>query len=149
MRAVLQRVREASVTVDGAVTGAIEHGLLVLICAEQEDTDEQTQYFARKISKMRIFSDPAGKMNLSVQDIGGEVLVVSQFTLAANWKKGNRPGFSAAAAPSEGERLYELLCTSLQNEGLAVKKGVFGAHMDVRLLNDGPVTIIMDSKDSA
>ncbi len=149
MRAILQRVREASVTVNGTVTGTIEHGLLVLICAEHGDSDEEAQYFARKISKMRIFTDPAEKMNLSVQDIGGEVLVVSQFTLAANWKKGNRPGFSAAATPSEGERLYELLCKSLQNEGLVVKKGVFGAHMDVRLLNDGPVTIIMDSKDSA
>ncbi|WP_419901282.1 D-aminoacyl-tRNA deacylase [Kiloniella sp.] len=149
MRAVLQRVSEASVTVDGTVTGAIERGLLVLICAEHGDTDEETRYFARKINKMRIFTDDSGKMNLSVQDVGGAALVVSQFTLAANWKKGNRPGFSAAASPDEGERLYELLCKSLQEEGLAVEKGIFGAHMDVRLLNDGPVTIIMDSKDSA
>ncbi|KKJ75949.1 D-tyrosyl-tRNA(Tyr) deacylase [Kiloniella litopenaei] len=149
MRAVLQRVSEASVTVDDTITGAIKQGLLVLFCAEHGDHDDEAAYFARKISKMRIFTDDDGKMNRSVLDIGGSVLAVSQFTLAANWKKGNRPGFSGAAAPVEGERLYEFFCNALKSEGLTVEKGVFGAHMDVRLLNDGPVTIVMDSKDSA
>ncbi|MFD2203989.1 D-aminoacyl-tRNA deacylase [Kiloniella antarctica] len=149
MRAVLQRVREASVTVDNTVTGRINQGLLILFCAEQGDTDVEAKYFAQKISKMRIFTDQNGRINLSVKEVGGKILVVSQFTLAANWKKGNRPGFSAAASPQEGERLYELLCQSLEKEGLTVEKGIFGAHMDVRLLNDGPITIIMDSKDSA
>jgi len=149
MRAVLQRVSEASVTVDDNITGAIKQGLLILFCAEHGDSDDEAAYFARKISKMRIFTDDAGKMNRSVLDINGSVLAVSQFTLAANWKKGNRPGFSGAAAPAEGERLYEFFCNALKSDGLTVEKGVFGAHMDVRLLNDGPVTIVMDSKDSA
>jgi len=149
LRAVLQRVSEASVTVRGSITGAIDQGLLVLFCAEHDDSDEDVHYFARKISKMRIFTDTAGKMNLSVRDVGGAILVVSQFTLSANWKKGNRPGFSGAASPDEGERLYELFCTSLRNENLSVETGQFGAHMGVHLVNDGPVTIIMDSNDSA
>ena len=149
MRAVLQRVSEASVIVDGDITGAIEQGLLVLFCAEHGDIDDEAAYFARKISKMRIFTDDEGKMNRSILDIDGSVLAVSQFTLAANWKKGNRPGFSAAATPAEGERLYEFFCRALKNEGLTVEKGIFGAHMDVRLLNDGPVSIVMDSKDNA
>ncbi|KLN61991.1 D-tyrosyl-tRNA(Tyr) deacylase [Kiloniella spongiae] len=149
MRAVLQRVSEASVTVDSNITGAIKQGLLILFCAEHNDSDDDAAYFARKISKMRIFTDDNGKMNHSVLDINGSVLAVSQFTLAANWKKGNRPGFSGAAAPAEGERLYEFFCNALKSEGLTVEKGVFGAHMDVRLLNDGPVTIVMDSKDNA
>ncbi|WP_085904207.1 D-aminoacyl-tRNA deacylase [Kiloniella majae] len=149
MRAVLQRVSEASVTVDDNITGEIKQGLLILFCAEHGDNDDQAAYFARKISKMRIFTDEDGKMNRSVIDVNGSVLAVSQFTLAANWKKGNRPGFSGAVNPSEGERLYEFFCNALQNEGLSVEKGVFGAHMDVKLRNDGPVTIVMDSKDSA
>ena len=149
MRAVLQRVNKASVTVEGKVIGAINQGLLILVCAEQGDSDEEASYFAKKISKMRIFTDLNGKMNLSVLDVGGAVLAVSQFTLAANWKKGNRPGFSAAADPVEGKRLYEQFCTFLKAEDLVVETGEFGAHMDVQLTNDGPVTIIMDSRDRA
>ena len=144
MKIVLQRVSEASVTVDGDVTGAIDAGLLVLVCGEPDDQDSDVAFLAGKIARMRIFKDDAGKMNRSVQDIGGSVLVVSQFTLAADWRKGNRPGFSRAAPPEEGERLYELLCSELAALGLKVEKGRFGADMKVRLLNDGPVTIIMD-----
>ena len=146
MKVVLQRVSEASVTVEGEVTGAIDQGLLVLVCGEPGDTDQEVAFFAGKIAKMRIFTDENDKMNLSVRDVGGALLVVSQFTLAAEWRKGNRPGFSKAAPPEEGERLYELLCTKLRDEGLPVEQGRFGGDMKVRLLNDGPVTIWMDSK---
>ena len=147
MKAVLQRVARASVTVDGTVSGRIDEGLLVLLCAERDDTDADAAFFARKVASMRIFADADGKMNRSVKDIGGGVLVVSQFTLAADWRKGNRPGFSRAAAPDEGNRLYEYFCDCVTDEGLPVERGVFGAHMAVELLNDGPVTIVMDSKD--
>ncbi|MCZ4280684.1 D-aminoacyl-tRNA deacylase [Kiloniella laminariae] len=149
MKAVLQRVREASVTVDGEITGAIGTGLLVLFCAEQGDRLAEADYFSSKISKMRIFTDTEGKMNLSLADIGGSLLIVSQFTLAANWRKGNRPGFSAAASPDEGRQLYEHFCHSLEKLGHTVEKGIFGAQMEVRLLNDGPVTIVMDSSDKS
>lgn len=145
MKIVLQRVTEASVTVEGEVTGAIGAGLLILVCGEPDDTDQDVRYLAGKIAKMRIFEDDQGKMNRSVQEVGGAVLVVSQFTLAADWRKGNRPGFSKAAPPEMGERLYEALCTELSSLGLPVEKGRFGADMKVRLLNDGPVTILMDT----
>lgn len=147
MKIVLQRVSRAEVRVEGAVTGAVEGGLLVLFCAEAGDTDELAAKFAAKVARLRIFTDKAGKMNRSVQDIGGAVLAVSQFTLAADWRKGNRPGFSAAAPPQEGERLYQLFCEKLRGEGVDVATGVFGAHMEVDFVNDGPVTIIMDSRD--
>lgn len=146
MRAILQRVSEASVEVDGDIVGQIGPGLLVLVCAMQGDTDEQAAFLARKIAALRIFQDDAGKMNRSVKDIGGAVLAVSQFTLAAEWRKGNRPGFSKAAHPEEGQRLYEVFCQKLKDEGLPVEKGVFAADMKVRLLNDGPVTIPMDTE---
>jgi D-aminoacyl-tRNA deacylase len=143
VRAVLQRVSRASVTVEGRVTGEIGPGLMILICAMEGDTDAQADQLAAKIAKMRIFKDEAGKMNLSIRDIGGAALVVSQFTLAADLR-GNRPGFSTAAKPEEGKRLYEYFSTRLRAEGLPVENGIFGADMDVSLNNDGPVTIWMD-----
>lgn len=143
MRAVLQRVSRASVTVDGVVTGEIGHGLLILICAMQGDDTAKADQLAAKIARMRIFKDDAGKMNLSLRDVGGAALIVSQFTLAADLR-GNRPGFSTAAPPQEGKRLYEYFTTRMEAEGVPVANGVFGADMDVALHNDGPVTIWMD-----
>jgi D-aminoacyl-tRNA deacylase len=144
VRALLQRVSRASVTVDGTVTGEIRHGLLILICAMQGDTEAQADTLAAKMAKMRIFKDDAGKMNLSVRDVSGSALVVSQFTLAADLR-GNRPGFSTAARPEDGKRLYEYFSARLQAEGVPVANGIFGADMDVSLNNDGPVTIWMDT----
>ncbi|PIE08697.1 MAG: D-tyrosyl-tRNA(Tyr) deacylase [Rhodobacterales bacterium] len=144
MRALIQRVSEAAVRVEGEVTGEIGPGLLVLVCAMQGDSEAQAEALAAKIAKLRIFKDDAGRMNLSVRDIGGAALVVSQFTLAADTSRGNRPGFSTAAPPAEGERLYEYFAQRLQGEGLPVATGRFGADMKVSLLNDGPVTIWME-----
>lgn len=144
MRALLQRVSRASVTVDGQITGEIGQGLLILVCAMEGDTDAKADALAAKIAKMRIFKDDAGKMNLSLRDIGGAALVVSQFTLAADLK-GNRPGFSTAAKPDDGKRLYEHFTARLRDhEGIPVANGIFGADMDVSLNNDGPVTIWVD-----
>ena len=145
MRALIQRVSEASVTVDGEVIGEIGSGLLILICAMQGDSEAQADKLAAKIGKLRIFKDDEGRMNRSVTDIGGSALVVSQFTLAADTSRGNRPGFSTAAAPDEGARLYEYFANQIAAQGLTVAKGRFGADMKVRLLNDGPVTIWMDT----
>lgn len=144
MRAVVQRVSHAKVSVDGVVAGEIGEGLMILVCAMQGDTEAQADQLAAKIAKLRIFKDEAGKMNRSVKDIGGACLVVSQFTLAADLR-GNRPGFSTAAAPAEGQRLYEYFTARLGAEGLATANGIFGADMDVDLLNQGPVTIWMDT----
>ncbi|WP_411352506.1 D-aminoacyl-tRNA deacylase [Leisingera aquaemixtae] len=146
MRALIQRVSEASVTVDGETLGEIGPGLLILVCAMQGDSEAQADQLAAKISKLRIFKDEDGKMNRSVLDTGGSALVVSQFTLAADTRRGKRPGFSAAAAPAEGERLYEYFAGRLAQLGLETAKGRFGADMKVRLLNDGPVTIWMDTE---
>ena len=125
------------------MTGAIGPGLLILICAMEGDTDAKADQLAAKISKLRIFKDDAGKMNLSVRDIGGSALIVSQFTLAADLR-GNRPGFSTAAKPDEGKRLYEYFTARVQAEGIETANGIFGADMDVSLNNDGPVTIWME-----
>ena len=144
MRAVLQRVTTASVAVDGAVVGQIGAGLLILICAMQDDSEKQADQLADKIAKLRIFRDEAGKMNLSVRDIGGAALIVSQFTLAAELR-GNRPGFSTAAAPEKGKHLYEYFTSRIAAQGIPVANGIFGADMAVSLINDGPVTIWMDS----
>ena len=144
MRAVLQRVSRASVHVDGALVGAIDNGLLILICAMQGDTNQDADKLAAKIAKLRIFKDDLGKMNLSVKESGNAALIVSQFTLAADLR-GNRPGFSYAAAPEEGRRLYEYFTQRIAAEGITVATGIFGADMDVALNNDGPVTIWMDS----
>lgn len=143
MRAILQRVSSASVTVDGAVTGEIGAGLLVLVCAMEGDTDAAARQMAAKIAKMRIFKDDQGKMNLSVRDIGGAALIVSQFTLAADLR-GNRPGFSSAAKPDEGKRLYDLFTIAMAEQGVPTANGIFGADMSVALVNDGPVTIWID-----
>jgi D-aminoacyl-tRNA deacylase len=144
VRAVLQRVTSASVTVDGAVIGEIGAGLMILVCAMQGDTEAEAARLAAKIAKLRIFKDASGKMNLSIKDVGGAALIVSQFTLAADLR-GNRPGFSPAAAPETGRALYETFCGMTTAEGIVVAKGIFGADMAVALVNDGPVTIWMDT----
>ena len=143
MMAVLQRVSQASVRVDGAVVGQIDAGLLVLLCAEKGDTDAVADKMLAKMLKLRIFSDDAGKMNLSVQDVGGGLLVVSQFTLAADLSGGNRPSFTQAAAPEEGRRLYEHFVAQAQKAHPVVQTGRFAADMKVALINDGPITIPM------
>ena len=145
MRALVQRVKEASVTVEGAVIGRTGPGLMILICAMQGDTEAEAQLMAAKIAKLRIFKDDAGKMNRALLDTGGSALVVSQFTLAADTRSGNRPGFSPAAAPDEGERLYTLFARELAALGPSVETGRFGADMQVALVNDGPVTIWLDT----
>ena len=145
MRALLQRVSEAQVRVNGAEISACGRGLMILVCAMQGDTDEDATRLALKISKLRIFTDDGGKMNRSVLDIAGEALVVSQFTLAADTTRGNRPGFSAAAPPEEGKALYEKFSRNLAELGVPVATGEFGADMKVSLINDGPVTTFMES----
>ncbi|ABV94531.1 D-tyrosyl-tRNA(Tyr) deacylase [Dinoroseobacter shibae DFL 12 = DSM 16493] len=144
MRALIQRVTEASVRVEGAVIGRTGPGLLVLVCGMPGDTDRSVAALAGKIAKLRIFRDAEGRMNRSLLDVGGGALVVSQFTLAADTSRGNRPGFSAAAPPKEGERLYEAFAAALAETGVAVETGRFGANMAVALVNDGPVTIWME-----
>ncbi|WP_341212173.1 D-aminoacyl-tRNA deacylase [uncultured Limimaricola sp.] len=144
MRALVQRVSEASVSVDGAVIGRAGPGVLVLVCAMQGDTDALPARMAAKIAKLRIFRDEEGRMNRSLLDTGGAALVISQFTLAADTRTGNRPGFSAAAAPEIGARLYEALAAELSGLGVPVETGRFGADMKVALVNDGPVTIPLE-----
>ena len=144
MRALLQRVTEASVSLEGEVFSQIGPGLVVLVCTEKGDDEAAADYFARKITNMRLFADGDGKTNLSILDVGGEALVISQFTLAADWRKGNRPGFSAAADPETAQRLYKYLCQRLAGEGVTVMTGKFRSHMAVSLVNDGPMTIWMD-----
>jgi D-tyrosyl-tRNA(Tyr) deacylase len=145
MRAVLQRVSHARVEVDGRIIGQTGPGLMILVCAMRGDQPAQVEQLALKISKLRIFADEDGRMNRSVSDIGGAALVVSQFTLAADTSRGNRPGFSRAAAPAEGRALYEHFARALSDLGIPVETGEFGADMAVSLTNDGPVTIWLDS----
>ena len=149
MRALLQRVSHAKVEVEGRTTGEIGQGLMILVCAMQGDTEAEADKLAARISKLRIFKDDADKMNLSVTDIGGDCLVVSQFTLAADTSRGNRPGFSYAAPPEVGDRLYQHFSEALRKLGLRVANGEFGADMNVSLLNQGPVTIWLDTADRA
>ena len=149
MRALIQRVTEASVAVDEAITGQITTGLLILVCAMQGDDAAAADKLAARVAKLRIFRDDQGRMNRSVQDIDGSALVISQFTLAADTRTGNRPGFSTAAPPDDGKRLYERFVEALSGTGMPVETGVFGADMHVRLVNDGPVTIWIDSADRA
>ncbi|WP_127104424.1 D-aminoacyl-tRNA deacylase [Pararhodobacter zhoushanensis] len=144
MRALVQRVTEASVSVDGSVVGACGPGLMILICAMQGDGPDKARALADKILKLRIFRDEAGKTNRSLADVGGGALVVSQFTLAADTSRGNRPGFSAAAPPDEGRALYELFADNLSAQGIVVGRGEFGAEMQLALVNDGPMTIWLD-----
>ena len=145
MRALVQRVSEASVTVAGEVLGRIGPGLLILVCAMRGDTEAEAEALAARVAKLRIFADEAGKMNRSLRDVGGEALVVSQFTLAADTSRGNRPGFSSAAPPEDGRRLCERFAAGLAAQGVPVRTGRFGADMKVALVNDGPVTIWMES----
>ena len=148
MRVVLQRVKEASVTIDGQINGAIKSGILVLLGIEEADTSEDIEWLCNKICNLRIFNDSKGVMNLSLQDIQGEVLVISQFTLHANIKKGNRPSYIKAAKPDIAIPLYEQFNEKIGLRlGKPVATGIFGTHMDVALINDGPVTILMDSKN--
>lgn len=144
MRALIQRVTDAAVRVDGNVIGEIGPGLLILICAMQGDDQAKSGQLAAKISKLRIFTDDSGKMNKSLVDTGGSALIVSQFTLAADTSRGNRPGFSSAAPPAEGEALYEQFIKDIDAHGITTAHGQFGADMKVSLTNDGPVTIWMD-----
>ncbi|SDD18748.1 D-tyrosyl-tRNA(Tyr) deacylase [Paracoccus isoporae] len=147
MRALIQRVTEASVTVEGRTIGRIGPGLMILVCAMQGDDRAAAQKLAARVAKLRIFRDEAGKMNRALLDTGGAALVVSQFTLAADTRSGNRPGFSAAAPPDQGRALYQDFAAALRDLGCAVETGEFGADMAVALTNDGPVTIWMDSAD--
>jgi D-tyrosyl-tRNA(Tyr) deacylase len=148
MRIVLQRVKEASVTIDQEVVGKIQQGYLLLVGIENDDFHDDVDWLCGKITKMRLFSDEAGKMNCSLQDVDGEVLVVSQFTLHASTKKGNRPSFIKAARPETAIPLYEKFIATLEKElSSPVQTGKFGAMMDVQLINDGPVTLLMDSKN--
>ena len=147
MRAVIQRVLESSVAIDGEIVSKIGPGLLVLLGIEDGDGAEDIAWLTSKIAKMRIFSDDEGKMNLCVTDISGEIIVVSQFTLHASTKKGNRPSFLRAAAPAVSEPLYEQFCAAMETElGKPVGRGVFGADMKISLVNDGPVTILVDTR---
>lgn len=141
MIGLLQRVKNASVTVNDQVIGAVEKGLLILVCAEKGDSEEQCEKLAKKVLAYRIFEDENGKMNKSVSDIGGEILIVSQFTLAADTAKGLRPSFKPAADPETGKRLYEHFIEKVGESGLKTQTGQFGANMQVALINDGPVTI--------
>ncbi len=146
MKAVVQRVSNASVAVDGEIKGKISEGFLVLLGVGEDDTTEDADILARKTANLRIFRDNEDKMNLSLLDIGGEALVISNFTLCADTKKGNRPSFINAMAPNEANRLYEYFCERLAAEGVKkVEKGVFGGDMKVELLNNGPVTLILDT----
>ena len=148
MRIIIQRVQNASVTIDGECHSKIEKGMMILLGIEDADNNEDIEWLVKKIINLRIFDDPDGVMNLSIKDVQGEILVVSQFTLFASTKKGNRPSYIRAAKPEISVPLYEQFCTSLSEAmDVAVKTGVFGADMKVALVNDGPVTIIIDSKN--
>jgi D-tyrosyl-tRNA(Tyr) deacylase len=144
MRCLIQRTSEARVDVDGSTIGEIGNGLVILVCAMQDDTRANAAQLAKKVANMRIFSDDGGKMNRSLIDVGGSALVVSQFTLAADISRGNRPGFSSAAAPESGKELYEQFCADLRGYGVPVATGAFGADMKVTLTNDGPVTVWLE-----
>ena len=145
MRVLVQRVSEAEVRIGDEVVASIARGLVVFVCAMDGDTDDEAAFLARKIARLRVFADDAGKTNLSLAEVAGAVLVVSQFTLAAEWRKGNRPGFSRAAPAEAGEALYGRFCDLLAAEGVPVRTGEFGALMAVSLVNDGPFTMWMDS----
>ncbi len=147
MKAVIQRVSKASVTVDGELISSIGKGYLILLGVMDDDTEADAEVLARKASTLRVFEDEEGKMNLDIQNVDGEILAVSQFTLCADLKKGNRPSFGHSAHPDRANKLYECFCQKLLENGVkSVKKGVFGADMKVELLNDGPVTILYDSE---
>lgn len=145
MRVLIQRVKSAQVVVEGQVTAGIEKGLLLFVGIGKDDTDEDLDYLCRKVSNMRIFEDDDDRMNLDIRQVKGRILSVSQFTLYANTKKGNRPGFAQSAGPEEAKECWKQFNELLREKGLKVEEGVFGAHMEVILINDGPVTIWLDS----
>lgn len=144
MKLVIQRVKNASVEVEGNIVGKIEKGFLVLLGIKVGDTKEQADYLVKKLCNLRVFTDENEKMNLSLKDVGGQILIVSQFTLYANCSDGNRPSFIEAARPEEAIPLYEYFCDECAKKGFEIQKGIFGADMKVQLLNDGPVTIIIE-----
>jgi D-aminoacyl-tRNA deacylase len=146
MIAVIQRVQKAEVCVDDRICGKIGPGLCILLGVAREDSEEDAEFLADKICRLRIFADESGKMNRSLKDVGGAALIVSQFTLCADWRKGRRPGFGKAADPREGERLYKDFCERVRSKSVAVETGEFGAMMQVSLTNDGPVTFVLDSR---
>ncbi|EEI83587.1 D-aminoacyl-tRNA deacylase [Anaerococcus tetradius] len=146
MRAVIQKVKKASVSVDNKLVSEIGYGFMILLGVKDTDKEEDIEYIKKKISKLRIFEDNEGKMNLSLKDVGGEILMVSQFTLYGDARKGNRPSFSQSAKADKAEKYYEILINQLKEEGFEVKTGIFQTHMEVSLVNDGPVTIILDSE---
>lgn len=146
MRCVVQRVSRASVTVEGKIAGQVEKGYMVLVGVETGDTEQDMRYCAEKVAGLRVFEDENGKMNLSVKDVGGAVLAVSQFTLLGDARHGRRPSFSNAARPEEANALYEAFCEALRAENIRVETGVFQTDMQVELVNDGPVTILLDSR---
>ncbi|MDI9442053.1 MAG: D-tyrosyl-tRNA(Tyr) deacylase [Firmicutes bacterium] len=146
MRAVVQRVRQAGVRVEGKSVAQIDHGLLVFLGVGQGDTEADSEYLAEKVAFLRIFPDEEGKMNLNVQQVGGSVLAVSQFTLYGDARRGRRPSFSTAASPAEADELYQEFVSSLRQKGVVVETGIFQAQMEVELLNDGPVTILLSSE---
>jgi len=147
MIAVLQRVSKGDVTIYGKICGAIQHGLVIFLGVMKDDTEKDVIFLTKKISRFRIFNDEEEKMNLSIKDINGSVLVISQFTLCSDWKKGRRPSFVRAAPPDKGEYLYEKFIDHLSKEGIRVDSGEFGSTMSVGLVNEGPVTFVLDSKN--
>ena len=147
MRAVIQRVSQAAVEVAGKTVAEIDRGMVVLLGVRQDDSQEDARYLAKKVAGLRIFEDSEGKMNLSMAEVAGKVLVISQFTLYANTRKGRRPSFIEAALPEKADSLYQFFIQSLQSESIPVEKGIFGAMMMVKIFNEGPVTIIIDSED--
>ena len=146
MKVVLQRTKKASVTVDNEITGSISHGYMLLVGITHEDSMTDVEYCARKVAELRLFEDEEGKMNRSIHEVGGQILSVSQFTLYADTKKGRRPSFTNAAKPDHAKPLWDAFNETLKDHGLHVETGIFGADMDVALINDGPVTIIIESK---
>ena len=147
MRIVLQRVKSASVSIDETVVGKIGVGYVLLVGIAHNDTEAELDYLVRKITKLRVFEDLVGKMNLAIEDVGGQILSISQFTLYADTKKGNRPSFTKAGAPDFADKMYQLFNKKLRDTGLTVETGEFGANMQVQLINDGPVTIIFDTEN--
>ncbi len=149
MRALVQRVANASVSLDDQVVSSIDSGILVFLGIAKGDGQAELDFVAKKVANLRIFADRAGKMNLSVQDVGGEVLIVSQFTLYGNTAKGNRPGFDRAMDPAPAQALYEAFCEAVESHGVGVRRGVFGGDMQIDLTNDGPVTLLIEKESTA